>query len=331
MLPFLFALLFSACDAAPELLRLHGNTMGTSWNVTIVAPPDSIGQDELQAGIAAALEDVNQRMSNWKPDSEVSRFNRADVNTWIPVSSETRYVMERALDISRRSGGAFDVTVGPLIELWGFGVTPMPQDRVPAAETIAAAMDTIGFEAIALQTTPSAMLKSAQRAVNLSAIAKGYGVDRAAAWLDQQRVSNYLVEVGGELRTQGYNAKGQPWRVGIESPELLRGTPAKAIEVSGLAVATSGDYRNYFESDGVRYSHTLNPETGYPIDHRLASVSVIADNCTDADGWATALDVLGPEQGMALAESEGLAVYMIVRKGEGFESRHSSAFKPFIQ
>ena len=328
-LPFLF--LLSACTPQPEVWRFEGATMGTSYHVTVVGPPAGLARADAAAGVDAALQRVNAQMSTYREDSEVSRFNRAAPGAWFEVSADTADVVATALEVYRRSGGAFDITVGPLVDLWGFGAGSKGADRVPAPEAIAAAAARVGSAALHVRMDPPALLKEVGREIDLSAIAKGYGVDRAALWLERNGVANYMVEVGGEVRTAGHNPEGARWRIGIEAPEFLQGRAIKALSVSGESLATSGDYRNFFEQDGKRYSHTIDPSTARPIEHALASVTVVAADCKTADAWATAIDVLGPDRGLALAEREQLPVYLLVRAGDGFESRHSTAFGPYLQ
>lgn len=332
MLPFLFLVLLAGCSRGPAVWRFQGSTMGTTYHVTVVDAPEDVSEEALDAGIEQRLETVNRLMSTYRDDSEVSIFNRMPAGDWVPVSSATAGVVAVALDIYRLSGGAFDVTVGPLVDLWGFGARGGAGERVPGAEEIEAARALTGSDALHVRFDPAALMKDAPRQIDLSAIAKGFGVDEVAHWLEQQGVRDYMVEVGGEVRAAGRNPRGEKWRIGIEAPELLRGQVARAIGISAKSVATSGDYRNYFEVDGKRYSHTIDPATGRPVEHALASVTVVSDNCTLADALATAIDVMGPERGMALAEREGIAVFMLVRKADGaFEARSSPAFSGYVE
>jgi thiamine biosynthesis lipoprotein len=328
LLPFLF--LLPACTPQPEVWRFEGSTMGTTYHVTVVDPPAGLGREAAAAGVDAALARVNGQMSTYLAESEVSRFNRAVPGEWFPVSADTVEVVTTALDVYGRSDGAFDITVGPLVDLWGFGAGSKGPDRVPADADIAAAAARVGSAALRVRAEPPALLKEADREIDLSAIAKGYGVDRAARWLESNAVGNYMVEVGGEVRTAGRNPQGAKWRIGIEAPELGQGRAVAAVALSGESVATSGDYRNFFEQDGRRYSHTIDPATARPIAHALASVTVIAPDCKTADAWATAINVLGPDKGLALAARENIPAYLIVHAGAGFEARHSPAFEPYL-
>ena len=304
--------------------------MGTRYHITLVEVPAGLNREALQREIDTELQAVNQEMSTYIPDSELMRFNRSEIGEAVSISTPLAEVVELSLDISARSEGAFDITVGPLVNLWGFGPSPEPE-QVPDDAQIARLQSLVGSDALDLQRNPDRLTRTREVQVDLSAIAKGHGVDRIAELLEAQGVVHYLVEIGGELRASGHNPQGKPWRIGIESPDPDGRVVQKPIEVSGSAVATSGDYRNYYERDGVRYAHSIDPRTGRPLQHRLASVTVIADTCAEADGLATALNVMGADAGLQLAEQEGLAVFMLVKTDNGFEERFSSAFAPYLE
>ncbi|WP_226704478.1 FAD:protein FMN transferase [Microbulbifer elongatus] len=323
----LAVLSLAACTPGSETWKLTGPTMGTSYHITVVDVPASLRKAELQSAIDAELVAVNQEMSTYIPDSELMRFNRAPVGEEVEVSPHLATVVERALEIYRNSDGAFDVTVGPLVNLWGFGPNPEPE-TIPGDAEIAALQAVVGSDALNLQG--ARLSKKRPVEIDLSAIAKGHGVDRVAELLETKGIANYLVEVGGELRTAGVNPKGKSWRIGVERPSGGQ-VVQKPIEVSGKAVATSGDYRNYYERDGKRYAHTIDPRSGRPVEHRLASVTVIAETCAEADGYATALNVIGADAALKLAEEQNLAVFLLVKTESGFEERASSAFQPYLE
>ncbi|WP_244506093.1 FAD:protein FMN transferase [Microbulbifer marinus] len=304
--------------------------MGTSYHITVVDVPAGLTRAELQQLIDSELQQVNQEMSTYINDSELMRFNRGPVGEAVPVSEHLAQVVELSKDIYRRSDGAFDVTVGPLVNLWGFGPQPEPE-QVPDDAAIASLQQQLGSDALTIDRGPDRITRSRPVQIDLSAIAKGHGVDRVAQLLETKGIANYLVEIGGELRTLGRNPKGREWRIGIESPDPSGRIVQKPISVSGKSVATSGDYRNYYERDGVRYAHSIDPRTGRPLQHRLASVTVIAETCAEADGLATALNVLGADAGLKLAEREHLAVFMLVKTDAGFEERYSSSFEPYLE
>lgn len=306
---------------------IAGETMGTTYHVTLVTsePLPEEHRNRVAAQIADELAAVNRLMSTYDPESELSRFNAADGTELFPLSPETLQVLEYAQQVSVETGGAFDVTVGPLVAAWGFGagasITP-PDDAA-----LAALREQVGYEKILLDTESSAARKAVPNLrVDLSAIAKGYGVDQVAQLLDSRGFENYLIEIGGEVRTRGANPDGDPWQVAIERPIEDGRAIQRTVPLSGESMATSGDYRIYYERDGRRVSHTIDPRTGRPIEHNLASVSVIHDQCAFADAYATALNVLGPEQGLALAETLNLPALFIIRTDNGFEETATSHF-----
>lgn len=308
----------------PQEVRLAGQTMGTSYH--IVAIGTDLDQDALAAAVQDALAAVNAKMSNWDPDSEVSRFSASHSTAPMAVSPEFTHVMAAANEVHRLSGGKFDVTLGPLVELWGFGPRK-PEDPVPAAAEITDALAGVGqARLLRLDAKAGTLAKTAPAAgINLSAIAKGYGVDAVAAALQRLGVENYMVEIGGDLAASGENAKGEPWRIGIEKPDAAAQTVQLVVPLSDLGLATSGDYRNYFERDGVRFSHILDPVSGRPVTHRTASVTVIAANAMLADAWATAMLVLGRESGLEVAEAQNLAVLFIDRDVQAGENAYMTA------
>lgn len=318
-------------SAAAEAVewRFEGMTMGSAYHITVAAPPAGVSKAALGQAVDAALARVDARMSTWKADSEVSRFNRAAPGAWFAVSAETAQVVSAAQATAQDSGGVFDITVGPLVDLWGFGAGATARETIPAEAAIDAARARTGWQALEVRLQPPALRKRAPREIDLSAIAKGYGVDAAAHALEAAGVRDYLVEVGGEVRAGGRNAAREPWRIGIADP--AGGGVALAVPLTDAAIATSGDYFNYFEQDGKRYSHTIDPRSGRPVTHALASVSVVAPDCMSADALATAIDVLGPEEGLAFAERRQLAVYLLVRTATGFEARASTTFAPLLR
>jgi thiamine biosynthesis lipoprotein len=303
----------AACsDARLEQRALSGSTMGTNFSVKLVEPPMTLDSEALQQEIEAELAKIETSMSTYIPDSELSRFNTSRTTDWFRTSPELCTIVESALDISGYTDGAFDVTVGPLVNLWGFG----PNGSIaqpPDNEDIARVMENVGYEKLAADCTLPALKKSApQLYVDLSAYAKGYAVDRLVTILDDYDLSNYLVEVGGELRMRGYNANRENWAIAVERPLQAGREVQSVVRLTDLAVATSGDYRNYFEHAGVRYSHTIDPNTGAPVAHSVASVTVFADSAAFADAIATALLVLGPVNGMMFAEQEDVAAYFLL-------------------
>lgn len=307
--------LLAACQGPQRETVLRGPTMGTSFTVRISAELSAAEKAGLEAAVVEALEGVNQRMSNYLEDSELSRLNRSAAGETLRLSEETLEVLRLAREISRRSDGAFDITVGPLVNAWGFGPDGRPPTP-PAQEELEAILEHVGFEL--LELVPGGVLKRHSGVVgDLSAIAKGYAVDRVAEALEGAGIARYMVEVGGEVRTAGEAPAGGPWRIGIEGPTPAGRSLYRVLPISGRALATSGDYRNFYEVDGKRFSHTIDPATGRPVEHSAASVSVVARECASADAWATALLVLGPESGFDLAVQENLAALFLVYEDDG--------------
>lgn len=324
----LAVVILAACGRGDDRPEAHitGETMGTTYSVRIVDPAGGSAVEEITLSIQRALEDVNRRMSTWREDSEVSLFNAAAPAEWFPVSEDTAALVAMASAVSRMSGGAFDITVGPVVDLWGFG--PDPVRVVPPADAeIEAVMAGVGYEFVESREEPPALRRGgAAVAIDLSAIAKGHAVDRVAAVLDQAGMTDYLIEVGGELRVRGHNRRGQRWTVAVEDPLAAGRAVHRVLNVTDTAVATSGDYRNFFEYEGIRYSHTIDPRTGRPVSHELVSVTVLDESAALADALATALLVLGPEAGGELATRADIAAYFIVGSGDGVMARWTPAF-----
>ena len=306
--------------------------MGTRYNVEIVISDLSSERlVELRQVVEEVLDDVNAKMSNYLEDSEISRLNRAPGNEPFAVSADLLEVLLHASEISQTTEGAFDVTVAPLVGAWGFGPAGRPLEQ-PTPEQIERLRELTGWEKLGIDRASSTVTKDHDDlTIDLSAIAKGFAVDRVADALDRERVPNYMVEVGGEVKTKGVNAQEGSWRIGIERPLPNEQAIDLIVPMSGLAMATSGDYRNYYEVDGRRLSHSIDPRTGSPITHNVASVSVIAPLCVRADAYATGLLVLGSD-GFDLAEQLGLAAYFLQRDKEGvFVGRMTTAFKRILE
>ncbi len=305
---------------------LQGSTMGTTYTIRYQPEVGCALRPEMQRFIDDELQRVNQQMSTYLKDSEISRFNDSRSTDWFLVSIETAKVVELSLEISSVSNGAFDVTVGPLVNLWGFG-KDKARHTVPSDAEIAAASPLVGYKNLAVKFDPPALKKThPELQVDLSAIAKGHGVDRVADLFRKHDISNYFIEIGGEVLASGHRLDGKPWQVGIEAPLENKQKIQTVIGLSGAAMATSGDYRNFFEVDGQRYSHTLDPSTGRPVTHQLASASVVAENCALADAIATCMMVLGPEEAMQLAETKSWAVLLVQRNNGLFTSTCSTEF-----
>ncbi len=301
--------------------------MGTRYSIKLVEPDGAkLSQTDLATVVDAALRKINDQMSTYLTKSEVSQFNRAPANKWFEVSSATATVVQQALRISEQSQGAYDITIGPLVQLWHFG--PQTGDRsslniLPTAEAIRATLKRVGSKYLNVRDAPPALRKKLPGLeIDLSSIAKGYAVDQVGLLLEGQGIANYMVEIGGEVRTRGVRQDGKPWQIGIERPDADGRRVQKIIPLRDLAVATSGDYRIFFDSDGQRYSHLIDPRTGRPVGHALASVSVLADDCTQADALATALLILGPDEGYAWSMKHNLAALFMIRSTASDDKNH---------
>lgn len=333
MLAGLMVATLAGCDrqgVSKEPVTLTGRTMGTTYSIKLIPSDRNFNQEAIRTKIDDRLKLVNMRMSTYIPNSEISRFNRYTKSDWFPVSPETAQVVKAALDIAKQSDGAFDVTVNSLIELWGFG-TKKRENGVPEQATIVALLQSINYQKLHIRENPAALKKdNPDVTVTLSAIAKGYGVDAVATLLENNGIDSYMVEIGGEIRVRGFKEEKQPWVIAIERPTQGNRSIQQLIALTDKGMATSGDYRNYFEKEGKRYSHMLNPQTGYPITHNLASVTVVADTSMAADAWATTLSVMGMETAYPLARQLNMAVFFIVRSGAGFEIKMTPAFEKFL-
>lgn len=307
------------------LQKFSGTVMGSEYTLILI-PNGSFDPAAAHQAACAKLTRTDALMSTYREDSDVSRINCAAPGEWVPVASETLRVIQAARQVGERSEGFYDITLGPLIDLWGFGPHHRPATAPPEAE-IEEALKNVGWGGLELQSAPPAVRRlAAGVAVDLSSIAQGFAVDEAAAALELLGVTDYCLDLSGDVRALGRNARGRPWQIAIESPREDRLQAQRVVSVSGMSLTTSGDYRNYFEEAGLRYSHIIDPHTGHPITHRLASVTVVAPSCLHADAWDTALLAAGPDAGLALAEREQLAAFFIVRTRDGFEERQTSRF-----
>lgn len=333
LLPMLAAgLALAACGNAGVQYRqfdISGSTMGTTYSIKVVDPPSHLTRQTLVTQVNEELATLVGKFSTFDPQSELERFNHSRQTQWIPASAGLVEVLREARRVSEASAGAFDVTVGPLVDLWGFG-PPRGGDRIPSEPELESLLSHVGYRKVEARNDPPAIRKlDPDTRVDLSAIAKGYAVDRVARLLETRGISRYLVEIGGELRGLGLNGNDEDWRVGIETPSDTSPGLRMIITIDHTGVATSGDYHNYFMKNGQRYSHEIDPHTGKPVTHKLASVTVISPQTMHADAMATALMVLGPDAGFALAAREGLAAYFIIRTANGFVDRQTAAFDRF--
>jgi thiamine biosynthesis lipoprotein len=319
-------------QTSEPVVELAGSTMGTFYTVKLIDPPLSVDLESLEEEVRDQLAEIDVLMSTYRSDSEISRLNRSDHVDWLDVSQETALVVSLALEVGRLTDGAFDITAGPLVNLWNFGPEQSDADRVPSPDEITVAKEQVGWELLEVRRSPPAVKKKqGDIQVDLSAIAKGFAVDRIAEYLEGLGTQNYLVEIGGELRALGHNAQGKPWQVAIESP--LAGIRAihRVLGCDGLAMATSGDYRNFFKEDGKQYSHIIDPRLGHPVSHDLVSVTVLDPSCARADALATALMVLGPDVGYELALEKKLTVLLIVERNGELVEKATPSFRSLLQ
>jgi thiamine biosynthesis lipoprotein len=306
-----------------DVLDLGGRIFGTTWSARVVGA--SAPSATVASWIQEELDAVNAAMSTYAPTSELSRLNANPSTEAVPVSAELLSVLEVAQETSRASGGAFDVTIGPLVNVWGFGAAEVLEP--PDEATLARAKASVGYEHLTLDPTASTVRRARPDLyIDLSAVAKGYGVDRAGQRLEREGLVRYLVEVGGEVRARGQGPDGRTWRLGIETPDGGAPDVAEAVALTETSLATSGSYRQSVLVDGRPVTHILDARSGEPVMHGLGSVSVLSRDCVDADAWATALYVLGAEQGLALAESRGMAALFLTMREGAVERRASAAW-----
>jgi FAD:protein FMN transferase len=319
------ALTLTACNLSGPV-ELHGSAMGTTWTVTFAEPLDAAAARSAEASIRSALSEAETVLSSWDASSEISAFNRHDGTGWVPVSEALYAVLEAGRTINQQSGGAFDLTVAPLVALWGFGPSAS-KGSAPSNREIADALRRVGADMLELQIAPRAARKHAPGVrLDLDAIAPGLVVDRISRDLAALGYPDHIVEIGGEVRCQGRGPGGRAWRIAIERPQTGARIVQAVVALDDLGISSSGDYRDFRVFEGRRISHTIDPRSGRPVRHALASVSVVHESVMLADAYATALMVLGPEEGYELAERLELAALFIVRAHDGFSVRATTSF-----
>ncbi|WP_024548239.1 FAD:protein FMN transferase ApbE [Siccibacter turicensis] len=326
-------LLLVGCDSpdadAPQVLE--GKTMGTSWRVSL-AGVDARRGAELRGKIQAQLDKDDRLLSTWKDDSALMQFNHSSSTDPWPVDAAMADIVTLSLRIGHYTQGAMDITIGPLVNLWGFG--PQAQPTVtPDAGQIAAARARTGLQHLRVITAASTQWLQKDIPdlfVDLSTVGEGYAADHLAQLMEREGISRYLVSVGGALASRGMNAEGKPWRVAIQKPTDRENAVQAVVDINGHGISTSGSYRNYYELNGKRVSHVIDPATGQPITHNLVSATVIAPTALEADTWDTGLMVLGLEKAKAVALEQGLAVYLITKEQDGFAVWMSPQFKSFL-
>lgn len=328
-------LLFRTGDDATQIHEFGGATMGTSYSIKLVDQANSGDATQLVQEVSALLTRLDREvMSTYSASSELTALNDAETGITLSLSPEMTQVLALALEINRQTSGAFDVTVGPLVNRWGFGPSARQAERVPQQDEINEFLKRIGSQFIELDVDNKTLRKNAPVYIDLSGIAKGYAVDQVAELFDNKGYTSYFIEVGGELRIKGFKPGRQTWVPAIEKPVDTAPQVYNIFYANGqsIAVAGSGDYRNYFDLNGVHYSHEIDPVTGRPVTHNLASVYVIAESAARADALATAFMVMGAEAGFELAQKLGLAAYFITKRAgdDGFDDRYTPEFSEYL-
>ncbi len=305
---------------------LSGATMGTTYSVRIAGDLSPAQKEQWQLRVQQCLDNVNARMSTYRADSEVSRFNRSASADWFPVSEETALVVAASLKVAHKTDGAFDITVGPLVNLWSFGPDRRPAG-IPSDVEIGSALDHVGYQYLRARLEPPSLRKDIpELTIDLSGIAKGFAVDQVGTLLEQGGIDAYMVEVGGEVRTKGTKGDGSWWRIGVERPEAGQRLLQTVLKMEDDCLATSGDYRNFFQWNGKLYSHEIDPHTGRPAEHGMAAVSVLSTSTMWADAYATGLMVMPPEQAWRLAKAEKIDILMVQHAPNGFRQRMTTGF-----
>ncbi|WP_404338536.1 FAD:protein FMN transferase [Pseudoalteromonas mariniglutinosa] len=313
----------------PEELYLEGKTMGTTYHIKVFADSEKLATLDLQAEITQLLKEINQSMSTYIDDSEINNFNRLSAGEIMPISADFRAVVAESIRLGE-STKTLDVTMGPLIDLWGFGPDKKPTNR-PSDEVLADMLARIGVDKLVL--TEQGLAKTvAGLELSFSATAKGYGIDKVAELLESHQLTNYMVEIGGELRVSGVKPDNISWKIAIEQPDTEPGVRKvhRVLEPGTNGIATSGDYRIFYTMDGITYSHLLDPRTGMPSRYDLVSVTVLHPSAMTADGLATALTIMGMEKAQHYAQQHDLAVYLIAKSDDGLVTYSSPAFKPYL-
>lgn len=331
LLILLLSLAVAGCktDNEPQPLRLQGQIFGTYWLVTYLDTWDKQLSDRLEAGIKEELEKVDLSMSTYKPHSELNQLNQAELEEWHYLSPDIFTVLSLAQEISNATYGAFDVTLGGLVNLWNFGPEKR-NEELPTQAEINQRLAEAGYQYLQLDSANRAARRLKNSFIDLSGIAKGYAVDKVAERVARLGGKNFMVNIGGEIYVAGQRTESRKWNIGIEIPSQFQQTTQHLLQLSDMSVATSGDYRNFYTIDDEEYSHTLNPQTGWPVKHNLKSVTVLHPSNATADAWATAFMVLGVEKSLELAERHQIKVLFISKATNGFITQLSSEMRAYL-
>jgi thiamine biosynthesis lipoprotein len=316
--------ILSACGNGDSMESLGGPTMGSTWSIKYVRHVGLPAPADVRVEVEKILAEVDRQMSTYRSDSDIERFNALPANSCQTMPDSVLELVRIGEQLSGQSEGSYDLTVEPLLNLWGFG----PQSReetVPSAEALAEVWPHVGY--LHLHIDGNQLCKDAAVEVDFNSIAAGYAVDTIAARLEALGIHNYLAEATGELKAAGKKLDGSPWRIALEEPRNDQQVAERIVAIDGYGLSTSGDYRNYFEQGGQRYSHTFDARTGKPVSHTLASVTVIHPSALMADGLSTMLLILGPERGWDYAEKHDIGAFFVIRADTGFVTRSSHAFE----
>lgn len=320
----LLAGVLSGCGNGESLERFDGPTMGSRYSIQYVRHASTPGPKAVQAEVEKILADVDQQMSTYRSDSDIERFNDLPANRCQKMPASILKLVRVGEQLSEQSEGSYDLTVEPLLNLWGFGPQAR-EEKVPATQALAEARQRVGYQHLRIDRDQ--LCKDAAVEVDFNSIAAGYAVDTIAEKLEAMGIHNYLAEVTGELKAAGKKLDGSAWKIALEEPRGDEQVAQKIIAVDGYGLSTSGDYRNYFQQDGKRYSHTFDARTGAPVVHTLASVTVINPSALMADGLSTLLLILGPERGWDYAEKHDIGAFFVIRADTGFVTRTNQAFE----
>lgn len=325
-----FLSLLGGCARTPDELAISGPAQGTTYSIKVASAPNDVDAHALKVATDQVLDRIDLSMSTYRDDSEISRFNASTSTDWFEVSNDLATVVDYALQVSRASDGMFDITVGPLVAAWGFGPAGEPID-LPDEAKLAELRTQVGYQKLEARLSPPALRKSDARVrVDLNGIAPGYAVDLIAERFQSMHLSHFMIDLGGEVRAQGRNARGEPWRIAVERPIDAEPEPYAIVSLDNASVTTSGEYRHYYDRDGHRYSHTIDPRTGRPVEHTLASVVIIGPTTVYVDAWAKVFNVLGTEAGRKLAIERAMPVMFIEAQGTELHSVTTPQFDPYV-
>jgi len=318
------------CSRPPGEISLSGPAQGTVYNVKVAAPPAGVDAHAVRVAIDAVLDSVDRSMSGYRPDSEVSRFNASNSTEWFAVSADLATVVAASQEVSEASQGAFDITVAPLVALWGFGPEGEPAE-LPDAAAIREVQGYTGYRLLEVRREPAGLRKKEGRVtVDLNGAAPGFTVDKLAQRFLDMGLRHFMIDIGGEVLARGRNAQGEPWHIAVEKPTDAKPEPYLILRLTDMSVTTSGEYRHYYRRNGHRYSHTIDPRTASPVEHDLVAVVVMGSTSLDIDCWATALNVLGSEEGYELATRRGIPAMFIVQDGERLAKKMTPGFEPHV-